>query len=188
MQKAWQLSGIYVLLHMCWALERTGHALQLLTRGIRVSVKQRLSILNYRAHDLSRNSALCSEQGKSTLPSCMCLSWSCMGCVSAGMGDCAGRKANPLADLPRWRVEMLVGTFVLDMSLYRRALTAPSAVPDSIKASYERLEYLGDGVLEGIIRHFIYTRCDTLGAAVHIMRTCSKASHVLIRLAMPQPW
>ena len=71
----------------------------------------------------------------------------------------AGRKANPLEDLPRWRVESLVGTFVLDMSLYRRALTAPSAVPDSITASYERLEYLGDGILEGIIRQFIYSRC-----------------------------
>ena len=73
---------------------------------------------------------------------------------------------------------MLVGTFVLDMSLYRRALTAPSAVPDSIKASYERLEYLGDGVLEGIIRRFIYTRCDTLGAAVHVITSYSKAFYM----------
>lgn len=62
---------------------------------------------------------------------------------------------------------MLVGTFVVDMSLYRRALTAPSAVPDSIKASYERLEYLGDGVLEGIVRQFIYQRCRTEGPPGH---------------------
>lgn len=54
---------------------------------------------------------------------------------------------------------MLVGTFVVDMSLYRRALTAPSAVPDSRAASsYERLEYLGDSILEGIARQFIYER------------------------------
>ena len=77
----------------------------------------------------------------------------------------AGKKANPLEDLPRWRVESLVGTFVLDMSLYRRALTAPSAVPDSITASYERLEYLGDGILEGIIRQFIYSRCGRFWAS-----------------------
>ena len=54
---------------------------------------------------------------------------------------------------------MLVGTFVVDMSLYRRALTAPSAVPDSRAASsYERLEYLGDSILEGVARQFIYER------------------------------
>ncbi len=59
-----------------------------------------------------------------------------------------------------------MGTFVLDMSLYRRALTAPSAVPDSITASYERLEYLGDGILEGIIRQFIYSRCVNVARAL----------------------
>ncbi len=76
------------------------------------------------------------------------------------MGQClAVKKAEPLEDLPRWRVELLVGTFVVDMSLYRLALTAPSAVPDSrVAASYERLEYLGDSILEGIARQFIYER------------------------------
>ncbi len=66
-------------------------------------------------------------------------------------------------------MESLVGTFVLDMSLYRRALTAPSAVPDSITASYERLEYLGDGILEGIIRQFIYSRYTTLTLGIHAL-------------------
>ena len=55
-------------------------------------------------------------------------------------------------------MELLLGTFVVDMSLYRRALTAPIAAPNSIGASYERLEYLGDAILEGIARQFIYTR------------------------------
>ena len=78
---------------------------------------------------------------------------------SRGQSFAAGKKAVPLADLPRWRVELLLGTFVVDMSLYRRALTAPIAAPNSIGASYERLEYLGDAILEGIARQFIYTRC-----------------------------
>ena len=78
---------------------------------------------------------------------------------SKGQTFAAGKKAVPLADLPRWRVELLLGTFVVDMSLYRRALTAPIAAPNSIGASYERLEYLGDAILEGIARQFIYTRC-----------------------------
>lgn len=68
-----------------------------------------------------------------------------------------GKILEPLADLPRWRVEALLGTYVCDMSLYRRALTAPSLVRDSIGKSFERLEFLGDAVLEVVIRDYVYT-------------------------------
>ncbi len=70
----------------------------------------------------------------------------------------AGKTEAPLADLPRWRVEALVGTYVCDMRLYRRALTSPMAVDDIVGASYERLEYVGDAVLGLIIREYIYKK------------------------------
>jgi len=68
----------------------------------------------------------------------------------------AGKTEAPLADLPRWRVEALLGTHVSDMSLYRRALTSPGAVHDMVGCSYERLEYVGDAVLGLVIREYIY--------------------------------
>ena len=44
LKQGYDAKGMAALRHLCAALERTGHALQLLTRGIRISVKQRLSI------------------------------------------------------------------------------------------------------------------------------------------------
>lgn len=71
---------------------------------------------------------------------------------------CVGKTEAPLADLPRWRIEALLGTHVYDMSLYRRALTSPGAVHDVVGCSYERLEYVGDAVLGLIIRDYIYCK------------------------------
>lgn len=71
----------------------------------------------------------------------------------------AGKAAAPLADLPRRSVEALVGTWVRDVRLYRRALTAPGAVSDPLCGSYERLEYLGDAVLSAIVREYIFAKC-----------------------------
>ncbi len=45
-----------------------------------------------------------------------------------------------------------------DLRLYRRALTAPTAVLDPVGGSFERLEYLGDAVLGVIAREYIYAR------------------------------
>ena len=70
----------------------------------------------------------------------------------------AGKTEAPLADLPRWRLEALVGTYICDVSLYRRALTSPMAVDDVVRASYERLEYVGDAVLGLIVREYIYKK------------------------------
>lgn len=71
----------------------------------------------------------------------------------------AGKHEDPLADLPRWRLEALIGGPVRNMSLFRQALTAPSALPEGQElASYERLEFLGDSVLELAIREYLFTR------------------------------
>ncbi|BDA44828.1 probable ribonuclease 3 at C-terminar half [Coccomyxa sp. Obi] len=88
--------------------------------------------------------------------------------LSAGF-DRDGKTEAPLADLPRWRVEALVGTYVCDMRLYRRALTTPMAVEDAVDASYERLEYVGDAVLGLIIREYIYKKYP--GVTEHAMCT-----------------
>ena len=62
--------------------------------------------------------------------------------------------ARPLADTPRWRLEALVGRGLSTRGAdrVRAALTAPSSVsltiPPATRAEFERLEYLGDAVLE----------------------------------------
>lgn len=70
----------------------------------------------------------------------------------------AGKRAEPLADLPRWRLEAMLGTWVQRLSLYRRALTAPAAVADPVAGSFERLEYLGDAVLATVARGYVYAK------------------------------
>ena len=72
----------------------------------------------------------------------------------------AGRSATPLADLPRHRIEDLVGCGVRDVRLYQTALSAPSAVePDHMIAqSFDRLEYLGDAVVQVVFGSYIYQR------------------------------
>jgi hypothetical protein len=72
---------------------------------------------------------------------------------------CAGKRAEPLADLPRWRLEAMLGTWVRQARLYRLALTAPAAVADPVAGSFERLEYLGDAVLATVARGYVYTKC-----------------------------
>ena len=62
--------------------------------------------------------------------------------------------ARPLADTPKWRLEALVGRGLSARGAdrVRAALTAPSSVsltiPSATRAEFERLEYLGDAVLE----------------------------------------
>ena len=77
-------------------------------------------------------------------------------CVSPG----AGRARNPLADIPRWRIEHLVGTGVHDLDLYHVALTSPAAVPEdlSVERSFDRLEFLGDAVIECVVKEWIYRK------------------------------
>eukprot|EP00884_Botryococcus_braunii_P008633 jgi/Botrbrau1/17771/Bobra.0127s0026.1 len=72
--------------------------------------------------------------------------------------DKAGRHADPLGDIPKWRLEALVRGPVGDPNLYRTALTCITAVQQNDNPQYGngRLEYLGDGVLEHIVREHLY--------------------------------
>jgi ribonuclease-3 len=76
--------------------------------------------------------------------------------------DAQGRCAAPLApllDVPAWKLEQLVGCGIGDAHLYRSALTHPTALPPEYRAlSYERLEYLGDAVLELCTRQLLMER------------------------------
>ena len=76
--------------------------------------------------------------------------------------DAQGRCAEPLeplADLPRWRLEQLLDSGIRDASYYRSALTHPTALPTELRlVSYERLEYLGDAVLELCTRQMLMQR------------------------------
>jgi dsRNA-specific ribonuclease len=71
-----------------------------------------------------------------------------------------GRHPEPLADVPRWRLEALVGRGLSARAAdrVRAALTLPAAlslsVPASARSEFERLEYLGDAVLELAARRF----------------------------------
>lgn len=65
----------------------------------------------------------------------------------------------PLLDLPRWRLEDLVGCRVGALEPYRRALTAPSALrEDQAPETYDVLEYLGDSVLSLVVRETLIQR------------------------------
>ena len=75
--------------------------------------------------------------------------------------DREGWCEQPLRDLPRWRVEWLVGCGVRNLRLYRTALTHVSALPPHPEwrtVSYERLEYLGDAVLAVAVREALGSR------------------------------
>lgn len=82
--------------------------------------------------------------------------------LSAAGFDPQGRSvgpALPLADVPAWRLEQLVGAGIRDAELYRRALIHPTALPSEQRhLSYERLEYLGDAVLELCTRQLLMER------------------------------
>lgn len=60
----------------------------------------------------------------------------------------------PLADVPNRRLEQLVDLPIRDASLFRAALTSPSALPPGqrITRDFQRLEYLGDAVLGLVVR------------------------------------
>lgn len=73
--------------------------------------------------------------------------------------DSQGRCNDPLSDIKRWQLELLVGCGVRNVRLYRMALTHPTALPPEMRTeSYERLEYLGDAVMELCIRELLMER------------------------------
>ncbi|PSQ73730.1 MAG: ribonuclease III [Bacteroidetes bacterium QH_9_64_21] len=64
-------------------------------------------------------------------------------------------------DVPRPEVEQLVGRSINDLSLYRRALTHRSVLrvhPDKSLRSNERLEFLGDALLDLVVGEVLYER------------------------------
>lgn len=71
--------------------------------------------------------------------------------------DSAGCAVLPLSDLSQHIIQSLVGSPINRPVLYRKALTHVSAVPQNkrVEASYERLEYLGDAVLELATRSLV---------------------------------
>ena len=70
--------------------------------------------------------------------------------------DPQGRTLKPLSDVRRWQLEGLLGCGIRNTALYRTALTHPTALPPELRSkSYERLEYLGDAVMELCIREFL---------------------------------
>ncbi|KAG7669751.1 putative Ribonuclease 3 [Nannochloris sp. 'desiccata'] len=80
--------------------------------------------------------------------------------LAAGF-DAQGRCAAPrtLLDVPAWKLEQLVGCGIGNVNLYRSALTHPTALPPESRAlSYERLEYLGDAVMELCTRQLLMER------------------------------
>lgn len=65
------------------------------------------------------------------------------------------------AQVSRPRVEQLVGRPVADLSLYRRALTHRSLLrvhPEHALESNERLEFLGDALLDVLVGEVLYER------------------------------
>jgi len=73
-------------------------------------------------------------------------------------GRCAAPRA-PLRDVPAYKLEQLVGCGIGNVDLYRSALTHPTALPPESRAlSYERLEYLGDAVMELCTRQLLMER------------------------------
>lgn len=76
----------------------------------------------------------------------------------------AGRCPAPLADIPAWRIEHLVGCAIRNKLLYHAALTHPTAMPPTLRhKSYQRLEYLGDSVMELCIRELLMERTPGAG-------------------------
>jgi len=69
-----------------------------------------------------------------------------------------GRLLSPLDDTPRWRLEALVGRGLsrADAARLCSALTLPSAA--AAGSAFERLEYLGDAVLELAARQYALAR------------------------------
>ena len=97
---------------------------------------------------------------------------------AAGFDPC-GLSAAPLADLQAWQVEGLTGARVRDLSLYRSALTHPTALPAEVRGAhaYDRLEFLGDSVLEVVTRQVLmerYPEADEVGGVGQLRggRTC----------------
>lgn len=73
--------------------------------------------------------------------------------------DKQGRSPCPLIGLERWRFEELLQMGIRNVALYRTALTHPAAIkPEMRFQSYERLEFLGDAVLELVVRDMLLKR------------------------------
>eukprot|EP00890_Picochlorum_soloecismus_P001179 jgi/Picsp_1/2061/NSC_05526-R1_ribonuclease iii len=77
---------------------------------------------------------------------------------TVGLDQC-GRSISAFNALENWRLEELIGMGIRDTELFKCALTHPAAVKPSMRfKSYERLEYLGDAVLELAIRDILLER------------------------------
>jgi ribonuclease-3 len=78
--------------------------------------------------------------------------------TTVGLDQC-GRSVSAFNALENWRLEELIGMGIRDTELYKCALTHPAAVKPSMRfKSYERLEYLGDAVLELAMRDILLER------------------------------
>jgi len=77
---------------------------------------------------------------------------------TVGLDHC-GRSISAFNALENWRLEELIGMGIRDTELFKCALTHPAAVKPSMRfKSYERLEYLGDAVLELAMRDILLER------------------------------
>lgn len=93
----------------------------------------------------------------------------------------------PLSDVPRWRFEALLGIPVKDVSLYRQALTAASALPpdEAVTGSYQRLEFLGDAVLALAVRtHLMQRYPQSTEGSLTIVQHALVDSRALLRMAV----
>lgn len=69
-----------------------------------------------------------------------------------------------LFHLPLWReIENRLGYHFKNPAYLLQALTHASYTPNRITQSYERLEFLGDAVLDFLITSYIYEHCGVLG-------------------------
>ncbi len=82
--------------------------------------------------------------------------------LRGGPGTQAGNVAEKPALIPprpsRADIEKLVGMSVRTMSLYEQALRHRSALSDTVRESNERLEFLGDAVLDFVMAEHLYHR------------------------------
>ena len=81
-------------------------------------------------------------------------------------GDTPGTPDGRVAEKPDWSpprpsrddIEELVGTRIRTMALYEQALRHRSVLSDSAPESNERLEFLGDAVLDFVMAEHLYRR------------------------------
>tara|TARA_B100001564_G_scaffold324756_1_gene305810 strand:- start:19735 stop:20418 length:684 start_codon:yes stop_codon:yes gene_type:complete len=67
-------------------------------------------------------------------------------------------------NIDKFSIENLVGTKISNIDLYHRAFTHKSALKDdeSLKGSFETLEFIGDSVLGFVITKFLYDKYENM--------------------------